>query len=238
MRLFDLTLPTPEENLALDEALLDEAEASCKPLESLRLWESAEPVVVLGRSSQWTKEVNVEFCRRLGIKILRRTSGGAAVVAARGCLMYGVVLSYDARPALAALEEAHRFVLNTTLDALRPLVPGAARQGTSDLAISALKFSGNSVRCKRRSFLYHGTLLYDFRLELIEQCLSMPPRQPDYRQGRAHRTFLTNLPISVDALRAALTAAWGAQPGGAWPRERVQQLVATRYSQPEWNEQR
>jgi lipoate-protein ligase A len=238
MRLFDLTLPSAQENLAMDEALLDQAETSPQPLESLRLWESSEPVVVLGRSSQRAREVNVDFCRQRGIKILRRTSGGAAVVAARGCLMYAVVLSYDARPALATLEAAHRFVLNTTLDALRPLASGATRQGTSDLAIGTLKFSGNSVRCKRRNFLYHGTLLYDFPLELVEQCLAMPPRQPEYRQGRAHRAFLTNLPLDGEALRAALIKTWGAKPEGDWPRQRTRELVAARYSLREWNEQR
>ena len=40
MKLLDLTLETPAENLALDEALLEEAEQSTKPTEVLRLWES------------------------------------------------------------------------------------------------------------------------------------------------------------------------------------------------------
>ena len=44
-------------------------------------------------------------------------------------------------------------------------------QGTSDLAIGDLKFSGNSARCRRRWLLYHGTLLYDFPLSLVAQCL-------------------------------------------------------------------
>ncbi len=53
MELLELTLATPEENLALDEALLDEAEAAGRPSEVLRLWESILPAVVVGRSSAW-----------------------------------------------------------------------------------------------------------------------------------------------------------------------------------------
>ena len=45
--LLDLTLRTPEENLALDEALLAAAEASAGR-ETLRFWESPVPFVVLG----------------------------------------------------------------------------------------------------------------------------------------------------------------------------------------------
>ncbi len=102
MRLLDLTLETAEENLALDEALLDEAEAGREPREVLRIWESPRPLVVLGRSSQVSHEVELAFCRQQGIPVLRRASGGAAIVAGPGSLMYAVVLSYDvaARAAL------------------------------------------------------------------------------------------------------------------------------------------
>ncbi len=236
MRLLDLTLSTPEENLALDEALLEEAEQEAESRETLRLWESPEPFVVLGRSSQVAQEVNLESCQARGIKILRRASGGASIVTARGCLMYGLVLGYEARPALRSLDVAHRFVLEAMLDALRPLVPGAVRQGTSDLALGDAKFSGNSVRCKRRTMLYHGTLLYDFDLSLVETCLAMPPRQPEYRRNRAHGAFLTNLPASAQALREAVTGGWQARlEDSQWPRQRVRDLVATRYGQSDWN---
>jgi len=150
-----------------------------------------------------------------------------------------VVLSYDLRPALRMVDHAHRFVLGTIASALRPLVPGVVCRGVSDLAIGELKFSGNSVRCKRGHFLYHGTLLYDFPLELIDQCLAMPPREPDYRSGRAHQTFLTNLPLPAPAIRRALVAAWDAsEKCPQWPRDCTAQLVADRYSRPAWNESR
>jgi lipoate-protein ligase A len=239
MDLFDLTLPTPEENLALDEALLERAEESESPREMLRTWETSEPFVVLGRSSQATREVNLEVCRQRGIRVLRRTSGGASVVVAPGSLMYAVVLSYERRPALHSLDEAHRLVLQTMLKAIRPLVADAAHCGTSDLALGTQKFSGNSVRCKRRSLLYHGTLLYAMDLSLVGECLAMPPRQPDYRQNRGHAEFVANLPIDAAALRKALITAWQAEPTkNDWPRERVRQLVQERYGRKEWNLQR
>jgi lipoate-protein ligase A len=237
MDLFDVTLPTPAENLALDEALLDEAEDSAAPREALRLWEAAEPLVVVGRNSQLAAEVRVEACRRRNIPILRRASGGCAILAGPGCLMYSLVLSYELRPELHLLEAAHRFVLGTIAGALRPLVGDVAHLGTSDLAAGGnRKFSGNSLRCRRRAFLYHGTLLYDFPLALIDECLAMPPRQPDYRQGRPHGSFLANLPLAAVDLRRALIAAWGAAPSNRdWPRARVRQLVAARYGVPDWN---
>jgi len=237
MRHLDLTLPTPAENLALDEALLEEAEQAECPTETLRLWEPAEPMVVVGRSSQVDREVHREACRRAGVPILRRPSGGAAIVTGPGCLMYAFVLSYRLRPALRAVDHAHRFVLGTLAAALGPLVPDVACKAISDLAVGRLKCSGNSIRCRQDHLLYHGTLLYDFPLQLVDRYLAMPPRQPDYRENRPHVAFLTNLPADAPALRRALVAAWDAgEPCTDWPSDHTARLVAEKYSRREWNE--
>jgi lipoate---protein ligase len=220
MRYLDLTLPTAAENLALDEALLEEAEALGRPMETLRFWEADRPVVIIGRSSQLAREVRTDACRQLGIEVLRRVSGGAAVVAGPGCLMYALVLSYQRRPALRAIARAHQFVLSSMVAGLAHLVPGLRCRGTSDLTLGERKVSGNSMRARRQHLLYHGTLLYDFSLELIARCLTMPPRQPEYRQSRPHEEFVANLPVGATALRTALRTVWGAmEPCADWPRK-------------------
>jgi lipoate-protein ligase A len=109
-------------------------------------------------------------------------------------------------------------------------------QGISDLALNGQKVSGNSLRCKRHALLYHGTLLYDFPLDRLASCLRTAPRQPEYRAGRGHREFVTNLSVSAEALRAALRTAWPTTGlMAAWPRELTERLIAERYSREEWN---
>lgn len=236
MQCLDLTLPSAAENLALDEALLEEAEAAATPRETLRLWEPQQPLVVVGRSSRVDAEVRLDVCRELGIPVLRRVSGGAAVIGGPGCLMYALVLSYRLRPHLRVLSAAHRDVLDTLAAALAPWATGVRCCGTSDLAVGEWKFSGNSARSRRDHLLYHGTLLYDFPLGLIEQCLAMPPRMPDYRAGRPHAGFVTNLPLDAETLRRALLAAWNVrQARDDWPEQRTARLVADKYTRAEWN---
>ena len=236
MHLLDLTLPSAAENLALDEALIEMAECGEGPCEALRLWEPHEPMVVVGRSSHVSTEVHQAACGDLGVGVLRRSSGGAAIVTGPGCLMYALVLSYDQHPQLKQVLEAHRHVLGTIEQALRAICPDVERQGTSDLAIGTMKFSGNSVRCRRNHLLYHGTLLYDFDLSLVEQCLAEPPHQPDYRERRPHRRFVTNFPADAAALRKAMYAAWQAdEPYEPWPAAHVERLVREKYSQAAWN---
>jgi lipoate-protein ligase A len=251
-----VTLDTPAENLALDEALLDWAEEDDPAWEFLRLWESPWPMVVVGRSSRVGAEVDQAACAERRIPILRRSSGGAAIVAGPGCLMYAVVLSYKLRPELRDIHQAHQFVLARLAEALRARGQNAQPAGTSDLVladcglpasagelpadcselVTARKFSGNSMRAKRSHFLYHGTLLYDFDLRLVDACLRTPPRQPAYRGARDHRQFLINLPLGREMLVEAVLAAWPTTGDvDRWPRERVNQLVADRFGRDDWN---
>jgi lipoate-protein ligase A len=258
----ELTLPTAAENVALDEALLDMAEESSHPCEILRIWELTNYMVVAGRSTRIAQEINRPECDARRIPIIRRSSGGAAIVTGPGCLMYAVVLSYELRPDLRDIGKAHCFVLGRLAESLRASGLAVAQAGTSDLVIadcglpitdcsstsqsairnpqseihSARKFSGNSLRAKRTHFLYHGTLLYDFDLSLLAACLRMPPRQPDYRSARDHLDFVANLPLSRFQLITALHAAWPTtEELTNIPLHRVQELVATRFSQDSWN---
>jgi lipoate-protein ligase A len=257
MQRLNLTLPMAAENVALDEALLEWAEENAAEGEFLRIWETPDPLVVVGRSSRVAQEVDVAECERRGVPIVRRSSGGAAIVAGPGCLMYAVVLSYSLRPELRDITRAHGFVLDRLVNGLRPLVGGKdliATAGTSDLAIarnvedvvgntreglpstSWRKFSGNSLRVKRTHFLYHGTLLYDFDLALIRSLLRRPPRQPEYRDARPHSEFVTNLPAKREQLVEALDAAWPtAGEVTDVPRARVSELVEARFGQASWN---
>ena len=100
---------------------------------------------------------------------------------------------------------------------------------------AAGSFRATAPVCRRNHLLYHGTLLYDFPLELVERCLAMPPRMPDYREGRPHESFVTNLPLRPETIRKALVDAFGAgESRVSWPERRTAQLVAEKYSLPEW----
>lgn len=237
MLFLPLILNSAAENLALDEALLLQAEAD--GLEVLRLWEWPAPVVVLGAACPLAEDVAIEACERDGVPMLRRASGGGTVVLGRGCLCFSLVLAYDRDPALREVRSSYVYILGTLRDALASLAPDVTLAGTSDLAWRDRKFSGNSQQRKRRHLLHHGTILHDFDTTLAERYLRMPGRQPEYRRGRAHHAFLTNLPVAVTAIRDRLRETWGAvETPFEWAREEVVRLVAEKYTREEWTRRR
>ena len=233
----DLSLPTPAENLACDEALLDLAEEQGgSPV--LRFWESSVPFVVLGYANKVAEEVNLKQCRELGVPVLRRCSGGGTVVQGPGCMNYAVVLSVDESPDLQSITGTNQFVMGRTRAALgRALGRAVSIEGHTDLAVGDLKFSGNAQRRKRSWLLFHGTvLLAEFELSLVPRVLRQPPRQPDYRRQRGHEDFVTRLSLNRVVVKDALRAEWKAVATSAdVPLDRIRDLVANRYSRDDWN---
>jgi lipoate-protein ligase A len=236
MNYLDLTLPTPVENVACDEALLDVAEAGNGGA-LLRFWEARQPFVVVGYANKVAQEVNAQACREHGIPIVRRCSGGGTVLQGHGCLNYSLLLPLESEPALQTVSGANRLVMERNRDAIaRLLNRPVAIEGHTDLALNQLKFSGNAQRRKRHWLLFHGTFLLDFDIALIEELLLAPQRQPPYRKQRRHSEFLTRLPLAHPAVKAALCDAWqAASPFDEVPHGAIARLVAERYSRDDWN---
>ncbi len=235
MLLLDLTLPTPEENLACDEALLEMCERGYDH-EILRFWEPSTVFVVLGYSNTASTEIQPEACRSAGIPILRRYSGGGAVVQGPGCLDYTLILRIRASSPLSTIAGANEFVMDRQCRALERVTGGRVEvQGHTDLAINSLKFSGNSQRRKERFILFHGVFLLSFDLQLISRFLKHPSREPSYRRGRSHEEFLRNLDIPADVVKQSLRNEWGVEETlERLPGDRIAELVRTRYSSPDW----
>ncbi len=237
MLLCDLTLPTPEENLACDEALLDLCEAG-EADELLRFWEPTRYFVVVGYANHIATEVNIPFCRQNTIPVLRRCSGGGTVLQGPGCLNYALVLRIEGSGPRQSIASTNNFILDRHRAALRELLLAPVeKQGHTDLAIGGLKFSGNSQRRRRNFLLFHGSFLLDLDIDLIQKALPLPSKQPDYRLGRSHVNFLTNLKVAPHLVKSALRSLWKANaPLAEVPLGQIAQLVREKYGSEEWNQ--
>ncbi|MDH4084837.1 MAG: lipoate--protein ligase family protein [Nitrospira sp.] len=227
LRLLDLTLPLPVENLALDEALLEELnERGGNPV--LRFWESDRHFVVLGRASRLADDVDLAACHEDGLPLLRRVSGGGTVLQGPGCLSYALVLPLNWHPALANIRTTNRFILERMATALRRWEPTTAFRGISDLAIGDKKISGNAQRRTGKVLLFHGTILHGMRTDLVARYLTHPVRQPDYRLDRSHQAFLGTINAPAQAIKHAIAAIWNAEPmDTGWPTARMSHAIAT-----------
>ncbi|MEJ0088856.1 MAG: lipoate--protein ligase family protein [Limisphaerales bacterium] len=244
MKLLDLTLPTPAENLACEEALLDACDEHGGD-EILRFWQAHETFVVVGYANRIASEVNIPVCAAGKIPVFRRCSGGGTVLQGRGGLNYALILRITEDGPLRNITSANQFIMERNRAAIesifpRPQTPDLRLEitvsGHTDLALNGLKFSGNSQRRKRNFLLFHGTFLLNFNLALVSEFLRMPSLQPDYRAGRSHDEFLVNLNLSVEQVKAALQKVWSTTDGlKDFPIQETQRLVTEKYSTDGWN---
>lgn len=245
MEFLDLSFPTPAENLACDEALLDWREHNGGGNGILRFWESPEPFVVVGYANKIQAEVDVARCEAQNIPIFRRCSGGGTVLQGTGCLNYALILRMTQNSSLSEISGANKYIMDRNREAIQSIAGESLLvkvQGHTDLAAANSpspvfrKFSGNSQRRHKDFLLFHGTFLLNFDLELIGKCLIFPSRQPDYRQSRSHADFLMNLNLPSPAVKEAMKKIWNAEiPLQAPPLAGISALARDKYATPEWN---
>lgn len=235
----DQTLAGVAANLALDEALLLEADEAGGPA-VLRTWELPEHAVVLGATCPWRREVLVSACERDGVALARRTSGGGTVLIGPGALNVTIVLPISAHQALGAVDTAQEFVLGRIARAIRRGGVAVDVRGSGDLALGDRKCAGSAQRRVKKTVMVHATILYDFDLSRIGRYLGTPRREPAYRAGRSHEDFVANLPMTGTSLMKAIQGAWLPGPGPVVsvvvPGVRVRALLEERLGRREWVE--
>ncbi|MFH1552869.1 MAG: biotin/lipoate A/B protein ligase family protein [Candidatus Omnitrophota bacterium] len=238
MRLVDFSVDTPEETIAMDELLLVKAESG-RLGETLRLWSAKDYFVVVGRAGRTSEDCFLDRCRACGIKIIRRISGGGTVLEGPGCFNYSVILSYDRDKMYRDVRDSYRRILGNISDIFKARGYGVDFFPVSDLALGGKKISGNAQARKRKYFLHHGTILFDFDLEKIPFLLRHPATEPEYRKGRAHRDFIANIPIPSEELKELIKCAFSPSEDVWEPDqedlEELDALVLQKFSNAKWN---
>jgi len=178
---------------------------------SAHAWTCGDAAVVLGISRDAELEVDADECRRRGVALLRRASGGGTVAIGPGTIQYAIVFEHaGAEP--PSITEAKRRANELVREALLHVgIPGPLDADPSgDLRLRDRKAGGLALRRHRDATLVHGTLLATPDVQLISALLRHPASEPEWRRGRSHDDFLTGLgAIDAGAFAAALRQSLG-----------------------------
>jgi len=136
---------------------------SDKPV--LMLWQ-AENTVMLGNNQVAEAEVDMNYARENGIRIIRRSSGGGAIYTDLGTLLYTVIQPLTNAP-ISHREE----VAATVIKALRKMGVPAVREGRNDILVEGKKISGLAQYSLGNHICTHGSLLYDTDIETLTDVL-------------------------------------------------------------------
>ena len=157
------------------------------------VWQSP-PTVIYGRNQVAEQEVNLDFCRKRGIAVVQRKSGGGCVYSDPGNVMVSMIV----RP--GPVEEVFPRQMERIAGFLRSLGLAAEVSGRNDILVDGRKVSGNAYCKTPTADIVHGTLLFDVDFDILERAIT-PSAEKLGRHGVA------SVRSRVDNLRPLLAAA-------------------------------
>ncbi|MBN6192020.1 lipoate--protein ligase family protein [Aneurinibacillus sp. BA2021] len=162
---------SPRMNLALDEVLTSRVgEGRRRP--TLRIWEWDESAVVIGSFQSYRNEVDPEGAARHGFDVVRRISGGGAMLMAAGQIITYSLYVPASLVAGMTFADSYAFLDDWVLQALRSLGIDAVYQPLNDIASPTGKIGGAAQkRLANGGVLHHATLSYDIDGQVMTEVL-------------------------------------------------------------------
>lgn len=124
------------------------------------------PTVIFGRHQVMEAEVNVDFCKRNGIAMYRRKSGGGCVYADEGNLMMSLI-----SPSTHS-EQVFQLFLDRVSHVLCAWGLPAVKSEHNDIMVDGYKVSGNACYAMPTGTIVHGTLLVDVNFNMLQQAIT------------------------------------------------------------------
>ncbi len=172
-RLLDMGSLSAAENMALDEALL-ELKAQDKIPHTLRFLQFSSPTVLVGHHQSVEEEVRLNYCRKKGIEINRRLTGGGALYWGKQELGWEIYISKSDPRIPTRIEDLYRRMGEASALGLRHLGVRAHFRPRNDIEIRGRKISGTGGTELSGGILFQGTVLVDFDVDEMLRSLRIP----------------------------------------------------------------
>ncbi|MDH7512242.1 MAG: lipoate--protein ligase family protein [Clostridiales bacterium] len=241
-------------NMAVDEYLF--LSLGSEPQTHVRFYQWERPTVSVGYSQVADKVINLDSCRKQGIDIVRRMTGGKLVLHHRE-VTYSISSS-DSEVFSSTLAGSYRLISHALISGLKEMGLQARLAGPApsfygegnfpcfsypardEVEIDGKKIIGSAQKRVGQKFLQHGSILLENEEELLRQVLA--PRE---RIGRLRMVSLSEAlgrPVSfdwaVERLKRGIANYFGItfMPKTFAPEEMgiIEDIERTKYGTAEW----
>ncbi len=213
----------PAHNLASEQILFE----TKKPEEIIIfLWQNNNTVVV-GRYQNVFEEVNTAYAHSVNAKIVRRITGGGAVYHDLGNLNYSFIVENDGE-----LKSCKTLLKN----AFNKLGLNVKFEGRNDIFIDGYKISGCASCRENGKILYHGTLLVNSDLDVLERVLTRNNKifsksvKSNPKRVKNISSFISN--INIETVIKAVCG--GEKILEVADSHRTAELINNRYANDKW----
>jgi lipoate-protein ligase A len=239
-------------NMAIDEAILTARTANRVP-NTLRLYRWQPSAVSIGKNQNPHTELYVDNCRKMGIDIVRRITGGGTVFhSAEGEVTYSVITQTTTLG--KDIPTTYQHIYAAITDALRLLgIPADYNTGNAkncpNLTVNNKKISGSAQAIRKSTVLQHGTILLDIDLKKMFTLLRVPWAKTRMQVVNVAKNKITSIKETLGHTVSAETAANALSIGfknafgihltngelTPFELELAQQLCKEKYATDNWN---
>jgi lipoate-protein ligase A len=225
--------------MAVDEVLIRSVRKSTTETPVLRLYGWSPPAVSIGYFQSVEQVVNAEICKKTGVDLVRRVTGGGAV------LHYSeVTYSFITRKYPQNILESYRMICDPIIGCL--LKPGFKEPRfvpLNDVLVDDKKVSGNAQTRKEGILLQHGTILLDVDLEKMFSVLKIPKQKIHDKLINDVKERVMGLNRTFEEVSAALEQAFSMKFAAKLVIDKItlqecrdsQMLIETKYGTQAWN---
>lgn len=172
--------------------------------EIFMLWIN-EPSIIIGKNQNGLAEIDSDYVREQGIRVIRRISGGGAVYHDLNNLNYTLI-------APRKNENAFDFQAfsQPVIEALANLGLTATFSGRNDIEIDGKKICGNAQAYTKDRVLHHGCILFNVDLSVLGKALAVKPDKIESKGVKSVRSRVTNIydeleqKINIDEFQQAI----------------------------------
>jgi lipoate-protein ligase A len=227
-------------NMALDEVLMNCINC-CHNMPILRIYGWHPPTVSIGYFQSMDEEVDIKRCRQIGIDVVRRITGGGAVLH-ESELTYSFVTNVYPKNIM----ESYNLICEPIVMCINKLGFNAKFAPLNDIIVNGKKVSGNAQTRKKDTLLQHGTIILNVNVEKMFSVLKVPSEKVKDKmiedvKGRVRGLNKTFEQVAYN-LKESFSEKFGAEiivdDLTIKEEESTKKLVKEKYTSDQWNREK
>jgi len=247
-RLIDLGNAEPLMAQTFYEAVAHAVDNGSSP-NTIVLVQPSRPYVCIGFHQELEKEVDVNYCHRNNLMVIRRSQGGGATYLDGNQLFYQVVAKKDSEVIPLDLKELFERYLAVTVYVYRRLGLQAEFKALNDVVVNGRKISGNGAGSfGKDAVILVGNIIFDLDYDSMSRVLKVPSEKFKDKMAKSMMEWVTSIrrelgsTPSVDEVKKLLVVGYGkvlgidlvpAEPS-SHERATWEQEVKPRHLSDEW----
>jgi lipoate-protein ligase A len=173
------------------ESVAEAVERESSP-NTLIMLQPGAPYACVGYHQDLEKEIDLDYCRSVGIPIIRRSQGGGATYLDGNQVFYQIIAkNTTAYPTV--VDAMFQRLLAVTVETYKRLGVPAEFKPLNDVVVNGKKISGNGASVNGSTSIMVGNFILDMNYDMMARVLRVPDEKFRDKMAKSMRDWVSSL---------------------------------------------